>query len=312
MNVLLLLLSLVSVTFTIDVKLSLVETVPLRVDVTFTNPDTISTLLLNWGTPLEGIRSDMFDIRDQNGIKVPYIGMLVRRGPFPIEEEYTTLLSGEQINVTVDLWENYDFTDVGKYVITLGLSDGVFNSVSEPLVVYLPSLPVRQVTTRLGGYTNCQSSQITTVQNTLPSARSASVRSYNCLAQGSCYALSTRWFGTYSDSNYNYDLSLFNAVGNRLTNYEFNGYCNPAGCGNNVYGYVYPTDTTYTVYLCNLFWTIPGERVNTIVHEISHFRALGGTNDYAYGVNNCLNLAINNPNQASRNADNVCYFASEA
>jgi len=162
------------------------------------------------------------------------------------------------------------------------------------------------------GFTNCNANQISQCNAAINGAWGDCNRARNCLSGGTCESLSTQWFGTYSQSNRQFTSSCFNAVYNRLNSFEFNGYCNPAGCGNNVYGYVYPTDGTYTVYLCNLFWTVPGERVNTIVHEMSHFRPLGGTNDYTYGQSNCLALARNNPNQASRNADNVCYFSENA
>jgi len=64
--------------------------------------------------------------------------------------------------------------------------------------------------------------------------------------------------------------------------------------------------------MCGLFWSRANERVNTIVHEMSHFRNIAGTQDYTYGQSNCLSLARANPTQASHNADNVCYFAGEA
>jgi hypothetical protein len=42
--------------------------------------------------------------------------------------------------------------------------------------------------------------------------------------------------------------------------------------------------------------------VNTLVHEESHFNAVGGTQDYVYGKPRCLALAQSNPIQASHNA----------
>jgi len=68
------------------------------------------------------------------------------------------------------------------------------------------------------------------------------------------------------------------------------------------------------VYLCGAFWSQPAERVNTIIHEMSHFNAVGnpGTQDYTYGRASCKTLANNNPYQATHNADNVCFFSDDA
>lgn len=54
--------------------------------------------------------------------------------------------------------------------------------------------------------------------------------------------------------------------------------------------------------LASAFWSQANERVNTLVHEESHFNAVGGTQDYVYGKPGCLALAQSNPLQASHNA----------
>jgi len=292
----------------------------LELNFTVSNPFSFPSAFLQWGTPFEGVLTDMFDIRDEYDNKVDYIGKIVRRGPTPINEEYITLPGGGQISTIVNLGDNYEFLSVGKYVVRVDLpqySDlPVFHTLegTEDHVVSLTlsTLPIRNPIKKPQGFTNCNANQISQIQSSIQGSITRSARSYNCLNGGSCYSLSETWFGTYSQGNYDYDTQVFYSVNQRLNNAEFNGYCYPAGCGSNVFGYVYPTDNTYTVYLCNLFFTIANERINTIVHEMSHFRPLGGTNDYAYGKTNCLNLARSNANQASRNADNVCYFAEVA
>jgi len=258
--------------------------------------------------------ADMFDITDEDNNRLDYIGMMVRRGPTPPPEDFINVGAGMSISATINLGDNYEFVTGGKYTVRLnmpGYSD-LISTENVQLAIQLDSAPIRQQIKGPQGFTNCNANQISQVNSAISGSLSSSARAYNCLYGETCEALSTQWFGTYSASNRNYATSCFNAVYNRLNNYEFNGYCNPAGCGNNVFGYVYPTDTTFTVYMCALFWSIPAERVNTIVHEMSHFRTLGGTNDYAYGRSNCLALARQSPNQATRNADNICYFAEDA
>jgi len=300
----------------LDIKIGLYRADPPVVNFTISNPYPVPHVFLAWGTPFEGVWTDMFDIRDEQNNRVDYIGMLVRRGEKPIDEEYITVPAGGHLSVTVDLADNYEFLSVGKYVVRLDLPlcSDLHYILNENHIVSLSlnTLPPLKTFFHPDGFTNCNANQISQTNTAINGAWSESNRARNCLNGGTCESQSTLWFGTYSASNRQFTTSCFNAVYNRLNNAEFNGYCNPAGCGSNVYGYVYPTDSTFTVYMCNLFWTIPNERVNTIVHEMSHFRSLGGTNDYAYGKPNCQALARNNPNQASRNADNICYFSESA
>jgi len=294
------------------VNLELSSVYPLELTFTISNPSSFPERILQWGTPLEGTWTDMFDIRDDQNNRAPYIGMLVRRGPTPIEEEYVTIPAGGSVSATVNLSDNYEFLSVGNYVLRMDLPlYSELKLVSAAQVDFvLSAIPYRtKPVYQPQGYTNCNANQINVVTNAIRGSLTGTARSYNCLNGRTCNSQSVTWFGTFSQSNHNYELALFRNVNNRLNNYEFNGYCNPAGCGNNVYGYVYPTDSTFTVYLCGAFWSQPVEQVNTIVHEMSHFVSLGGTNDYAYGKANCRNLAISDPNRASRNADNVCYFA---
>lgn len=96
-----------------------------------------------------------------------------------------------------------------------------------------------------------------------------------------------------------------------MQKYPFKSVCHAQECEDNVYAYVYPADPTFTVYLCNMFFELPNERVETIIHELSHFDSLGATDDYAYGRTPCKELALKDPRRACHNADNLCYFASD-
>jgi len=244
--------------------------------------------------------------------KIEYVGKLARRGAVPEESEFVTILSGDSISEVVNVGENYEFSETGKYTVRLDLplySELDYTPSTEQVVsVELLSIPERNIPVGRP-YTNCNSNQINQILASIDGSITESARANACLRQRTCESQAVTWFGTYSQSNRNFDINVFTNVNARLNNYEFSGYCNPAGCGSNVYAYVYPTDSTYTVYLCGLFWSIPAERTNTIVHEMSHFRTLGGTNDYAYGKTNCRNLASSDPFRATRNADNVCYFS---
>ena len=47
--------------------------------------------------------------------------------------------------------------------------------------------------------------------------------------------------------------------------------------------------------------------VGTLVHEMSHFTVVGGTKDWVYGVQNCRDLAKNQPKLAQTCAANMKY-----
>ena len=79
-----------------------------------------------------------------------------------------------------------------------------------------------------------------------------------------------------------------------------------------VYAYVY-SNQPYTIYLCNVFWTAPmtgtDSKAGTLIHEMSHFTVVAGTDDWVYGQAGAQNLASTNPTNAVDNADNHEYFA---
>ena len=50
-------------------------------------------------------------------------------------------------------------------------------------------------------------------------------------------------------------------------------------------------------------------KAGTLIHEMSHFNVVAGTDDFVYGQTGAKNLAITNPNDAVMNADNHEYFA---
>jgi len=296
------------------VSIDLVSTSPLAINFTVSNPETTDKTFLQWGTPFEGIWDDLFDIRDESFNRISYDGMLVRRGDVPIDSEFVTIPAGEKRSVVVDLGENYEFTSTGKYMVRVNLpqySELLYTHDDNQVEVFkIETVPEKRRVGAPQGWTGCTQTQISQTNSAITTSISSSSRSVTCLnSANGCDPTYRTWFGAYSDNNWSHVHNIFRQVNTRLVNYEFNGWCNNANCGSNTYGYVYPTDNTFTVYLCSLFWSIPNERVNTIIHEMSHFRSLGGTNDYAYGESACRSLATSNPNNACRNADNICYFS---
>lgn len=113
----------------------------------------------------------------------------------------------------------------------------------------------------------------------------------------------------------------------------------------NVFAYVRPSENAYRVYLCPMFFNeegampvfhVPGcqagARVGvtnqmkgpiltaldatliTMLHELTHIKELGGTTDVTpdpYDERKCLARALNDPTQATNNAENYAFFAKQ-
>lgn len=81
----------------------------------------------------------------------------------------------------------------------------------------------------------------------------------------------------------------------------------------------------YGVYLCASFFEMPtmanmtpetdgfetGTREGTIIHEISHFYVVAGTEDHCYERTVCARMARRSPEFAIDNADSYQYFAED-
>jgi peptidyl-Lys metalloendopeptidase len=80
----------------------------------------------------------------------------------------------------------------------------------------------------------------------------------------------------------------------------------------NVYAYVYPNQP-YQIYLGRVFWSAPltgtDSKAGTLIHEMSHFNVVAGTDDVVYGQTGARSLALSDPEDAIRNADSHEYFA---
>ena len=165
-----------------------------------------------------------------------------------------------------------------------------------------------------GGGGNTFNACTTTRQSQLVSARNESKiyasNAENYLLANILNSRYTTWFGVFSSTRYNTVKSNFTAISNAMDNASVHFDCTCTQT--NVYAYVYPNQP-YNIYLCGAFWVAPltgtDSKAGTLIHEMSHFNVVAGTDDFAYGQTAAMNLAITNPNNAVQNADNHEYFA---
>lgn len=292
--------------------------------------------LLRWQTPLDGVDNDLFSVT-RNGEPVAYTGRLVKR-PAPTEQDYIELKAGQSVSVEVDLSAYYDMGKGGQFTVRYNRdADQVVRSAAEAkrggvevgvldfehpngdsVTVFADAGPnaledadragvgIRAATNSFVGCSTTRQSQLATARS---SATTYANNSRTYLTNGTQGSRYTWWFGTYNSSRYSTVRTHFNNIYSALSSQPFTFDCT---CTDSYYAYVYPNQP-YRIYLCNAFWSAPNtgtdSRAGTIVHEVSHFTVMGGTDDWAYGQSAAHSLALSNPSRAVDNADSHEYFA---
>jgi peptidyl-Lys metalloendopeptidase len=156
----------------------------------------------------------------------------------------------------------------------------------------------------------CSTSQKSTLTSAVAAASSMANNSVSYLngISGNTPRFTT-WFGSATSSALGEIRANYAKIKDALDNKLLVLDCS---CKQSYYAYVYPTQP-YKIYLCRAFWSAPmtgtDSKGGTLVHELSHFNVIAGTNDYAYGQSAAKALAISNPAQARNNADSHEYFS---
>lgn len=299
---------------------------PVVVVLTISNPTGRAVKVLKWLTPAEDVEEPLFAI-SLSGSPAAYLGPVYKR-PAITGADYIVLKPGDRLVRQVDLSTYYDFSASGEYTLaydvasfqlhsekTAGVWSGMDRLSSNELKVYVEGRAPTSASVSpaavsgSSSFNKCTGSQ----QSSLLSARSqASTYSadgllyLNANKQSSRY---TTWFGIYDSSRYTTVKTHFSAITNAMDTAPVSFDC---GCKKSYYAYVYP-NKPYYIYLCRVFWTAPltgtDSKAGTLIHEMSHFTVVAGTNDYVYGQTGAKSLAISNPNNAVNNADNHEYFA---
>lgn len=162
-------------------------------------------------------------------------------------------------------------------------------------------------------YSFCSARQIKSVRTAATAALAYAKNSYSYLRSKTPASATARyltWFGypenLYWLTAYDHFSRIYAAL--YFETISFDCSCNADG----VFAYVY-RDDPYNIYLCNSFWSAPTKgtdsKAGTIIHEMSHFSILGGTEDWVYGQSDARSLARSYPDYAVTNADNHEYFA---
>jgi peptidyl-Lys metalloendopeptidase len=136
-----------------------------------------------------------------------------------------------------------------------------------------------------------------------------------------------RWFGSYGTASAATVQQNLTAIDLVLGTEAITLVCNRVGregCLVDTFANVWP-DKPFVINLCPGFFEMPGiaemtashpgfqngSREGTIIHELSHFTVLAGTDDECYSRRVCSSMARTEPRRAIRNADSYQYFVED-
>lgn len=311
----------------LDVRLSaatpvLQGDVDVVVTVSVTNTSRHPVHLLRWQLPSAELEGALFRIT-RDGERVAYTGPLVKRTA-PDAADRLRVDPGATLQYQVELTGAYDLSRSGRYAIeyasrgTHGASAATLRS--DPLYLWLearsgaaakaPAPPPAA-----GGsisYTgNCSASQQTALQQAVTAATSYANGATSYLGgTPSATQRYVKWFGNFSNAGWDTAKAHFSNTASAFSTQALTLDCK---CKKqNVYAYVYPTQP-YKIYVCGAFWAAPltgtDSRAGTLIHEMTHFNVVAGTDDWAYGQTAAASLALTDPAKALDNADSHEYFA---
>ena len=298
--------------------------------------------VLRTGTPLEPLLSeDAFAVRRSvKGWPVvegaTYTGRAYKRGA-PRPEDFVELRPGRTLSSTVALGAYYAVPEAGDYRVSFdgairvapasdgaagptgprtrrpaGLVDVRPGSGTIELELLPGQVDVRALPPAFGG---CDAGQQDGIVEATSAAEGIAGDALEALlstpeAQRPSAQRYARWFGAYSPDRYATVANGFDAISRALSGETlgFDCTCTEEGA----FAYVYPFQP-YGVYLCPQFFRADtlgtDSRAGTIVHELSHFQVLVGTDDHRYGTSAVAALASTDPDLSIDNADSYEYFA---
>ncbi|GAB3385385.1 M35 family metalloendopeptidase [Lysobacter fragariae] len=307
------------------------------VEVIYTNTSHHTLRVPKWELPSSSPEGQQFFI-SRDGKPVAYQGRMTKRG-LPKAEDFAILRAGQSYRTIVDLAASYDMSKAGQYTVTFSSpmqyaslstgemlkrdNDTPMLATSVTLSTFmkgtgfgpnaLKAKPGGGTTTVVNGVTfaGCSSTQISQAGQAVVDARGYTENAKGYLAANNTGERYTWWFGAFNTSRYSTMNQHFVAIDGAMDQSAGQIKINCA-CSGSEYAHVYP-NSAYEIFVCRAFWPAPAKgtdsKAGTLIHEMSHFNVVAGTNDWVYGQTGAHNLSISNPTNAVDNADNHEYFA---
>jgi peptidyl-Lys metalloendopeptidase len=173
-------------------------------------------------------------------------------------------------------------------------------------------------------FDRCDKREIAIITDAVKGAQIMATEAAAAVADTPDYA---RWFGQFSPANAEIVRTNIKALDLVLQSNAVKLICANDGeedCKSDTYANVWP-DQPFVVNLCPAFFGMPtmetmepgsfeaenGTREGTIIHELTHFTVIAGTDDECYTREVCSNMARSDARRAVRNADSYQYFAED-
>jgi peptidyl-Lys metalloendopeptidase len=316
---------------------------PIVVQFRVTNSSPVPVRVLRWRLPLEGnVTENIFAVTagGPGRPSVNYIGPIVKRGT-PRPEDFLELAPGQSQQATVNLADYYAIEQKNEYSVTFrpsvaitpqgratpsiiaGAFTGLRKVAVESNTLGFAVTEERQVAPKFvppstaPGFSGCTAGQQSDLTAAVSVAQSIAASAANLLkttppGQQPRAQRYTTWFGSHTRNRYAMVSSHFDKIEDALKTKLTAFMCGGKECAVNVFAYVSPTQP-YRIYICQAFWNAAvvgtDSRSGTLVHEMSHFDVVAGTDDIVYGQSGAQDLAMSSPDDAIDNADNHEYFS---
>jgi len=264
------------------------------------------------------LKSEAFEITNLSTKSKPiYIGAIAKRAVTP--ESLVSFPSLATVHSTIDLLKFYHFEDDGVYLIRISKTfHGGIKLTSNYAKVTIkgatPFIHKSSFAKRSVSFDTCDSTQIDTINTQLDNQLDALDTALTYL-QNNCKDDDFKlFFGTSDGAQYSKIQSNFININELAVSQNFGFDCTGEDCDPGDYAFVHRNDPEHVIHLCDSFWTADDNqysfdsKAGTITHEMSHFSDIADTDDIAYGVDDCMELAIYDPISASNNADSHEYF----
>jgi len=170
----------------------------------------------------------------------------------------------------------------------------------------------------------CAPSQVAVINTAIASAKAMTLKAASAASDD---ILFERWFGTFTDGSARRVRANYKSILEVIKTGAVTAMCHTktdSGCQAGEYAFVYVLEP-FKVHLCPSFFGMPmiselqpgdersthGTRGGTFIHELSHFRMGGGTDDHCYARDVCAEMADDSPRRAVDNADSYQYYAED-
>ena len=190
------------------------------VRLTLTNTSGVAQHVLRWRTPLDGVRSSLFEVR-RDGQPVPYLGIEVKR-PAPQAADFVLIEPGASLTQTVELSALYEMHITGAYTVRynspaaplpgLGLHAVTGELASSPVSIWVegrlprgaksapalvpPPAPAQESAAGSLAFSQCSNAQQEQVAAAVDAGRAMAVDGHAYLTSGQAYGPRyTTWFG---------------------------------------------------------------------------------------------------------------------